>query len=140
MKKRLRKKKEPQEWGSIPLTCDDDVDYVPGVEGSPDGPERRINVVFWRTDRQRIRESGGGPRSVATYQEYDDAEVSNGTILVGRLHFTAGRISDETVVHECVHAARHGERIMESDDEERVAYRTQRLFRAVQDFMDKTAS
>lgn len=136
MNKRLRKKKHPSDWGSIALLSDDDVEHVNGVRGDIKGPEHTVTVVFWMSDRQRRREAGCSKNSVATYEERTEPKSLNCSIKVGTLHFTSGKAKDHTVVHEVIHASLHGERLLGGIVEERLAYRSERLFRAIQKFRD----
>ncbi len=154
MKKRLRKKCEPLHWGSIALICDDDVRCVKGALGYLTGPTRDVRIVFWSSRKQRKWKGKNSRKSIACYEEFKNPSHlihENGRIEVGRLHFNKGDLSDETILHEVIHATCHAERIigrdsivkkaiekekLEEQREERLAYRAERIFSAIQEFRD----
>lgn len=133
MRKRLRKKKHPVEWGSIALCSTDDVRNLPFV---PPGPDAKVGVVVWRTVGD-LRRNTRSKRGLAVFKE-NGLDWQRGTLrFAGELHFALGCCGPGVIAHEAAHASAYAERLIGSHDEERFCYRTERLVDAIVEYVDK---
>lgn len=105
------------------------------------------SVVFHRTTRGMRRELAKKHRhpdpskTNACCWQTGRVELTKQGWTIAEMHFSLETIDDETIAHECVHAALHRVRIMSytKDDwnEEELAYNVGYLFAAVKDLHTK---
>ena len=137
-RKRQKKKDNCIDWGTLPMFEPYDVRYNKASNGPSD---KYIGISIWRSIKHKRVGVWCSKRSTANYQEFTKPmRLSKTRQEVGRLHFSIGDMQDVIIVHECIHAANHGERIigevLNYETEERMCYRTERIFGAVQQFRD----
>jgi hypothetical protein len=136
-KKKREARDGPDDWGSIALAARRDVCYIPGRRKEKI-PKLDLMVVLWPSRKAMRRETKCEKRCRACYEEYAKPEKGKrGRRLAGRLHFVTSDATDEKIVHEVFHATQHAERLLGEFHEERAAYRTDRLFAAIQEFRDR---